>query len=122
MAADYFEIVHGANGPLLEAVLTKADGTPQDLTGATVTLFAERRKSGLIWLNGVAASIVGPAVDGRVRYTFVAGDWTALEGSTDLGDGIYKAQWNVAGLSPTPVRFPTTHPGWFGISVLQKVA
>jgi hypothetical protein len=119
--ADFFEIVHGANGPTLDAVLTKADGTPQNLTGATVTLYAERRKSGLVWLNGVAVTIVD-APTGAVRYTFVNGDWTALEASPDLGDGIYRAQWHVAGLSPTPVRFPTEHPGWFGIHVLQKVS
>lgn len=119
--AEFFEIVHGANGPTLDATLTKADGSAQDLTGATVTLFAERRKSGLIWLNGVAVTIVTPTA-GLVRYTFLAGDWTTLEGSPDLGDGIYRAQWHVAGLSPTPVRFPTAHPGWFGIHVLPKVA
>lgn len=118
---DFFTIVHGATGPTLEATLTKADGTPQDLTGATVTLYAERRKSGLIWLNGASVTIVSPA-EGTVRFTFQASDWAALEASPDLGDGIYRAQWHVAGLSPTPVRFPTAHPGWFGIHVLPKVA
>lgn len=118
---DAFEIVHGANGPTLDATLTQADGSPQVLTGATVTLFAERRKSGVIWLNGAAVTLED-ALLGKVRYTFVAGDWTALEASPDLGDGIYKAQWHVAGLTPTPVRFPTSHPGWFGIHVLPKVS
>src|SRR5262245_26343478 len=117
---DVFSIVHGSLGPRLHAVL-KTDGVPQNLTGATVTLFAERRSSGQIWINGAAVTIVD-APNGVVEYSWQNADWTNLEANTTLGDGMYRAQWNVTGLSPTPVRFPTELPGFFGINVEPKTA
>lgn len=116
-----FSIPHGANGPTLDATLTKGDGTAQDLTAATVVLYLERRGSGKIWLNGESASIVDAAT-GKVRYSWKAGDWTALEGDVELGDGVYRGQWHVTGISAAPVRFPTAHPGYFLVLVLPKVS
>lgn len=111
--AETFSIVQDQLGPALEATLTKGDGTAQDLTGATVTLYMERRSTGTIKINGAAVTIVS-AVAGTVKYTFTGTD-------TDT-PGIYRAQWHVAGLSPTPVRFPTAHPGYFAVHVLPKVS
>lgn len=112
--ADTFEVIQDALGPALEATLTKGDGTAQDLTGATVKLFMERRSTGTIKINGAAAAIVAPATSGKVKYTF--------QGSDTDTPGVYRAQWEVSGLSPTPVRFPTEHPGWFTVVIMPKVS
>lgn len=111
--ADSFTIVQDALGPALEATLTKGDGTAQDLAGATVKLFMESRRTGTIKVNGAAVAIVS-AVAGTVKYT-----WAGTDTDTP---GIYRAQWQVEGLSPTPVRFPTEHPGYFVVHVLPKAS
>lgn len=112
--ADAFEIVEGQLGPALQATLLKGDGTAQDLTGATITLFMERRSTGTIKISAGAAIVNAPGTDGKVKYT-----WASTDTDTP---GVYRAQWHVAGLTPTPVRFPTEHPGYFVVHVLPKVS
>lgn len=111
--ADTFEIVQDQLGPALQATLTKGDGTAQNLTGATVKLYMERRSSGVLKINGATATLVD-ATNGIVKY-----QWAGTDTDTP---GLYRAQWQVEGLSPTPVRFPTQHPGWFTVNVLAKVS
>lgn len=106
-----FSIKQGALGPALEATLTKGDGTPQDLTGATVTFFMERRSTGTIKVNGGAVTVLDAAA-GTVRYT-----WTGTDTDTP---GVYRAEFNVAGLTPTPIRFPSNR--YMSVTVLEKVA
>jgi hypothetical protein len=110
---DSFAIVQDQLGPVLEATLTKGDGTAQNLTGATVTFYMEKRSTGTIKVNGGAVTLVD-ATNGKVRYS-----WAGTDTDTP---GIYRAQWHVAGLSPTPVRFPTAHPGYFVVHVVPKVS
>jgi hypothetical protein len=106
-----FTIKQDARGPALQATLTTGAGTPQDLTGGTVTFYMERLVDGLIKINGGAVTVVSPTL-GTVSYAWGATD-------TDTA-GVYRAEFHVTGLSPTPVRFPSG--SYITVVVLPKVA
>lgn len=108
-----FEIKQGALGPSLDATLTTGDGSPQDLSGATVKFYMKRVQTGALKINGANATIVD-AEAGQVRYT-----WTGTD--TDTA-GMYRAEFEITGLSPTPVRFPSGgQPPYIRVRVLPKV-
>lgn len=105
-----FVIKQDQRGPALEATLTKGDGTPQDLSGGTVTFYLRRRRTNVLKVNGGAVTIVN-ASQGQVRYSWGASD-------TDT-PGMYLAEFQIANLSPTPVRFPSE--GYIVVHVQPKV-
>lgn len=103
-----FEVKRGAKGKLT-ATLTTAEGAPQDLTGATVALFASRWRTGVQLLAGSAVTIEdGPA--GEV--SFVLPDTSAWP------LGMHACEFEVSGLTPTPVRYPSG--GYFWIHVIEQ--
>jgi hypothetical protein len=105
-----FTIKQDARGPTLDATLTTAAGV-QDLTGGTVTFWMEDQRTGTIKVSGAAVTVLDAAA-GSVRYSWAAAD-------TDT-PGTYRGEFQLAGLTPTPVRFPSG--GYIYISVLPKVA
>lgn len=83
--------------PPLDVVLEESDGTPVDLTGSTVK-FLMRALGGTIAKVDAAASVIGSATLGQVRY-----EW----GASDLDTaGVFEAEFEAtsAGKKRT---FPT---------------
>lgn len=71
----------------LAGTLRGADGSPQDLTGTTVTVSIRRRGAATPLVSAAACTIVDP--QGQVRYVgavLVAGTWPAgrYEGEFDV--------------------------------------
>jgi len=58
--------------PTLEVTVYK-DGTPLDLTGATVT-FHMVNSAGVAKITNAAATVEAPATDGKISYTWTASD------------------------------------------------
>lgn len=85
-----FTIKKGDRKPPLLATLRQGDGTPQDLTGATVT-FSMTLVPGdgnPPKVNNGSCTIVGSAVNGQVSYA-----WGATDTDTP---GSYKGEFHVA--------------------------
>ena len=76
----------GDVGIPFDAALTEADGDPVNLTGATVRFLMTLPSSDTPEVDA-AASVVGTATDGNVRYTSVAGDLDTV--------GTYFVEWKV---------------------------
>lgn len=74
-----FSIKQGDTLPVLEATITKADGSALDLTNATAVVFRMRnvnaRPAGTFKVNAAATFVDKP--NGIVRYTFTAADTNA---------------------------------------------
>lgn len=82
----------------IEATLTNDDGTPIDLTGATVTFRMIGIEPGAITKVDATATIVGTPTDGNVRY-----DWQA--GETDE-DGMFQGEWIVDPITSNEITVP----------------
>ena len=107
-----FYITQGDLEPLLTAVLVDENEEPVPLTAATSVKFIMREpNSGTAKINA-AASIVGPAVDGRVRYT-----WTGTD--TDTAED-YDAEFEVTWSSGGKTTFPNF--GYFRVKVKKQLA
>lgn len=104
------EIKQDQRGPELFATLT-ANGIAQNLTGATVKFSMESTRTGTIKVNAGTVTIVDAAT-GQVKYS-----WQATDTDTP---GLYRAEFEVTGLSVTPVRFPSDE--FLYVLVLPKVA
>lgn len=71
--------------PEISAQLIGADGAALNLTGCTVT-FTMRTQKGVLLVNAQPATIV-TAAEGRVKYTWQAGDTATI--------GTHDAEWVV---------------------------
>ena len=107
--ADLF-IKKGARRPLLKATLLTEDGTPLDLTGATVKLTMSHKRTGQVKLSLVTVTIVTPAA-GIVQYAWATGD-------TDT-PGEYDAEFQVTLADTTVLVVPSD--GYLAISVLDTL-
>jgi hypothetical protein len=76
------KIVQNDTKPYLEFEITQ-DGTPVDLTGATVKFYMKDAVSGSIKINGATCSITD-AVNGKCRYVWQSGDTNTI--GTYLGE------------------------------------
>lgn len=112
MSDSSFSIKQGAQNPALEATLTKGDGTPQDLTGGTVTFSMKRKRTGVVKVNAGACTIVGAAANGQVKYAWAAGDVDT--------PGVYYGSFKVTGLAGGPAVFPTS--GYIWVTVVPKAS
>lgn len=97
MAVDFY-IKEGDTSPPIVAILKDATGTVVDLTGTTIR-FIMTNKSTSERVVDAAADIVD-AVNGRVRYLWVAPD-------TDVPAN-YKAEFEVLWLDGTFETFPNS--------------
>lgn len=82
-----FKFKQNDTTPSIEAILKDANKLPVNLTGASVKFSMRVRPAGAVKVNGAAATIVGTATNGRVRY-----DWTAS--NTDTAD-TYEGEFEV---------------------------
>lgn len=61
--------------PILTATVKDDDGNVVDLTNASSVVFYMRNQyTGVIKVNGSAATFVAPRTDGQVQYTWISGD------------------------------------------------
>lgn len=97
--SDTIRMKVGDRLPAIDRVLYKPDGTPQDLTGATVQF-----KFQLAPVNGGAAGTVKGGsctvlnvAGGQVRYSWAAGDTSVA--------GVYRAEF-IATIGGSDVSFP----------------
>ena len=95
MATFYF----GQNdtSPTLTDTLFDANGNAVDLTGATVH-FTMTDRFGVVVINAATASIVAPATNGNVSYTWQSGDLANA--------GTYRARWIVTFAGGAIESFP----------------
>lgn len=83
MTVDFY-LKKGDTLPRISATLKNSDGTPVNLTGATVK-FRMRAPGGPLKVDG--AAVVVDAAAGKVRY-----DWTGADTNTE---GLFHAEWPV---------------------------
>jgi hypothetical protein len=96
--------------PALELDLLRGDGVPQNLTGCTARFLMRLRGQNDATVN--AAATIVDAVNGIVRYDWVAGD-------TDTA-GVYKGEVEVTTAGSQRVTFPSN--GYITIRVLDDIA
>ena len=92
--------------PILDVVLyppgQEVGGTPQDLAGSTGWKLHIRLASGAIVTRDM--SKVGADADGKLRYAWVAADWTDL--TTPLVVGEHTMEYEVLGPGSARLTFP----------------
>ena len=98
-------VIHAGDlTPPITGTLLLADRTtPQNLTGATVTLEVTSAVSGAVVFTGRPVTLVD-ALNGKVRYDWQAGD-TATAGR-------YEGRFHVVYADATPGTFPNGHDGF----------
>ena len=107
-----FEIKQNDTSPALEGILRDGFGSPIDITGATVVLNTRLQPGGTVKVSGGSMGAVGSAVNGRVKYSWVAAD-------TDTA-GIYEAEIQIT-FSNGKIR--TIPPkGYFIVDVTDDIA
>jgi hypothetical protein len=79
-----FEIKENDTSPALEGILRDGFGSPINITAATIVINMRLQPGGAVKINGGSMSVVGSAVNGRVRYA-----WSASDTDTP---GIYEAE------------------------------
>ncbi|MBA2704917.1 MAG: hypothetical protein H0U60_13830 [Blastocatellia bacterium] len=100
MAKHYdFRIKQGDTLPVIESILTDAQGVVVDLTAASAVTFRMRTKDGGTLALVGTATILAPATAGRVRYAWNAAD-TAIAGE-------YEADWKVTFTGGATATFPS---------------
>lgn len=111
MSDAWFQIKQGAQNPPLEATFTKGDGTPQDISGGTVTFSMKRKRTGVIKVNAGSVTIVSAGL-GQVKYSWGVND-------TDT-PGVYFGSFRVTGLAGGPAVFPAS--GYIWVTVTPKAS
>ena len=76
------KIVQNDTKPYLEFEITQ-DGSPVDLTGATVKFYMKDSTTGSVKINGAACTIID-AVKGKCRYSWTGSDTNTV--ATYLGE------------------------------------
>jgi hypothetical protein len=93
-----FKMKRNDRKPSMGAILQLADGTPQDLTGASVKFFMRKAgTTGTPKVNGSAVVVVNAAT-GSVRY-----DWGATDCDTA---GAYEAEFEATLATGEKITFP----------------
>lgn len=95
--------------PPITATLTYSDGTPVDVTGATVRFFMSALTGGTAKVSGAATIVSG--TDGEVQYAWAGTD-------TDTA-GDYMAEWEVKFPSTKRLTFPNN--GYLAIQILPDL-
>lgn len=103
-----FAITQGDTLPTLDATLAR-NGTAEDVTGATVTLYYRLRAGGLVLSK--AATLVTPA-SGIVRVTFATTDTATT--------GVYDAHFRVVFTDTSVLTFPNN--GFFTLTIFDAIA
>jgi len=98
--------------PPIEVVLTDANGFPVNLTGATVVFNMRVQPGGAVKVSGSAATIVGTATNGRVRYNLTASD-------RDTAD-VYEGEFQVTFAGGEIQTFPAN--GYIIIDIQDDIA
>lgn len=107
-----FAIKQNDTSPALEGILRDGFGSPIDITGATVVLNTRLQPGGAVKVNGGSMGAVGSAVNGRVKYSWLAAD-------TDTA-GTYEAEIQIT-FSNGKIR--TIPPdGYFTVEVTDDIA
>jgi hypothetical protein len=106
MTSMIFNIKQGDLLPVIQATALQADGTPLNLTGATV-VFRMRKHLATTWKVNSAGAVVTPA-SGIVSYTWIAGDTDTV--------GVYEAEF-LATIGGKPQTLPTV--GFMTVNVLD---
>ena len=106
-----FTIKQGDRLPEIECYLKDATGAAVDLTGASVVFVLRRREATTATVNA-AATVVGSASDGRVKYSWGASD-TATTGT-------YDAEWQVTFSGGLVEKFPNA--GHLEVVIVEKLA
>lgn len=84
-----FHMTQGDLTPPIQATLLNELEQPVDLTAMTAVKFLMKRRDGTIKVNGNAV-LVGPAVDSKVKY-----QWVALDVDTPGDyDGEFEVTWS----------------------------
>jgi hypothetical protein len=82
-----------------------------DLTGATITFSMKAPGATSAKVDNAAATVIGAATDGQVRYTFEGTDTDTI--------GPYMAEFKVNFSGGLPERFP--NGGWLKVLVLDAI-
>jgi hypothetical protein len=90
--------VVGDTGPPIEDTLM-SDETPDDITGADVSIHITKPDDSLITADDSGAVTVESAEDGEVRYDFQDGDLDQ--------EGRYRYEWEVAFTGGETVSYPS---------------
>ena len=98
--------------PDLEGICRDGNGSPVDLTGATVVFHMRLAPAGTVKVTSGVMGAVGNAVRGRQRYT-----WTASD--TDTA-GLYEGEVQVTFTNGKVRTFPPD--GYFTVSIVDDIA
>jgi hypothetical protein len=98
MATHY--ITHGATGNYIEATCTAADGTTPDFSSGTFQIEVFRKgKPTSVVLDSAPTAVSPAATSGKLRYTFVSGDWDTIPNRDEEYHVIW---WHTSGGVVTP--------------------
>lgn len=107
-----FQIKQNDTSPELEGILRDGFGSPIRITGATVVLNMRLQPGGAVKVNGGVMGTVGSAVNGRVKYSWLAADTNTA--------GIYEAEIQIT-FSNGKIR--TIPPkGYFIVDITGDIA
>jgi lysophospholipase L1-like esterase len=107
------EITHGSTGNYIEATCTAADGTTPDFSSGTfqIEVFRKGKPTSLV-LDGTPTATSPAATSGKIRYTFVSGDWDTIP---NRNEEYHVKFWHVDG------GVSTAYPG-VGYDTLEVTA
>jgi hypothetical protein len=94
------EITHGATGNYIEVTCTDADGGTPDFSSGTfqIEVFRKGKRTSVV-LDSAPTAVSPAATSGKLRYTFVSGDWDTIPNETEEYHVIW---WHTSGGVVTP--------------------
>ncbi len=111
-----FHLKEGDTLPILEVALKDPDGTAHDLTGSTGWKLHVRLAGGggaVVTRNMVKQ---GPDVDGVLRYSWAAADWSSTPA---LVVGQHRMEYEVLGPGAARLTFP--NDGWDELRIVEDL-